>query len=74
MASPTVQGFTAFSGDRLIARGDLLAIALAAHTHREEALLVFEDATGRPIDLDLRGSAQDALARLSSDPQPAPKP
>ena len=60
----TTRGYTAFSGDRMIAQGNLRAIAPAAHAHRETALLVFEDATGRPVDLDLRGSLEDALARL----------
>ena len=58
-------GFTAFVGSRLIARGTLAEVASAAHAFATDQLSVFEDATGRPVDLDLRGTADDALARLS---------
>ncbi|MEO8115296.1 MAG: DUF2239 family protein, partial [Phenylobacterium sp.] len=51
--------FTAFAGVRLIAQGALAEVARAAHAHAETQLLIFEDATGRPVDLDLRGSAED---------------
>ena len=34
-------------------------------------IIIFSDATGRPIDLDLRGTERDVVARL---PQPAPDP
>lgn len=36
--------------------------------------MVLEDATGRLVELDLRGSADDAAARLSAGSPPAPKP
>ena len=55
-----------FSGDQLMATGaprDVLAAAKAV----EEAggpLLVFDLATGHPVELDLRGDLADALARL----------
>lgn len=63
---PTTGGFTAFVGDQLLARGDLALIARAAHAHAETPAAVFEDATGRTIDLDLRGSADEAVARVSA--------
>jgi hypothetical protein len=66
-------GFTAFAGDRLIARGDLAQMARAVHALAEDAPLIFEDATGRIVDLDLRGSADAAAARVTPDAQP-PKP
>jgi len=34
-----------------------------------EPIVIFDDANGRPIDLDLRGTERDIVARL---PQPAP--
>jgi hypothetical protein len=49
----------------MIARGDLPAVARAAHAHRETTVAVFEDATGRPLDLDLRGSVEEVVGRLS---------
>jgi len=57
---------TAFVGARLLAAGALIDVALAVKTTREskEPILVFDDATGRVIDLDLRGSKTDIITRL----------
>ena len=62
--------FTAFAADRLIAHGDLGDVARAVHAAADLQPMVFEDATGRLVDLDLRGSADEAAARVS--PQVAP--
>src|SRR4051812_42277655 len=59
--------FTAFQGERRLASGPLSAVALAvkrAKPAESEPIAMFSDATGRPIDLDLRGSDQEVLARL----------
>jgi hypothetical protein len=64
---------TAFAGHRLICRGDPQAVARIAHAHAHQPLLIFEDATGRPVELDLRGSIDDVVARLPS-PAGEPKP
>lgn len=61
-----------FAGPRLAARGDLAQVARAAHALRDESLVVFDEATGRVIDLDLRGTVEEVLARLA--PPPLPKP
>ncbi|WP_394764298.1 DUF2239 family protein [Phenylobacterium sp.] len=66
-------GYSAFAADRRIGRGDLGQVARAAHAHAEASPLVFEDATGRLVDLDLRGSAEDAVARVRSPAEP-PRP
>ena len=63
--APHCEGFTAFVGDRLIARGTLAEVASASHAFASDQPSVFEDATGRAVDLDLRGTADDAVARLS---------
>ncbi len=58
---------TAFVGSRLLAAGALIEVALAVKAAAREAsdpILVFDDATGRIIDLDLRGGRADILARL----------
>ncbi|MCW2987590.1 MAG: hypothetical protein JWM24_528 [Solirubrobacterales bacterium] len=55
---------TAFVGSRLVGRGDLAVVAHAAHEHREASPLIFDDETGRLVELDLRGSVEDVLARL----------
>lgn len=65
---------TAFAGARLIARGSLEDVARVAHAHAGERLLIFEDATGQPVEIDLRGSVDDALPRLRPTPAPPSKP
>ncbi|MFC3676485.1 DUF2239 family protein [Ferrovibrio xuzhouensis] len=63
---------TAFEGPRLLAAGPLSAVALAVKAAGGGGL-VFEDATGRVIDLDLRGSDAEILARLQPS-APAAEP
>ncbi|RAK60892.1 DUF2239 domain-containing protein [Phenylobacterium hankyongense] len=70
MSDPADETFTAFAGHRAVARGTASDVARAAHGHLPNALLVFDDATGRQVDLDLRGSADDVVARLAPSPQP----
>lgn len=59
---------TAFQGTRLIASGAVGEVAPTVAAILAEspdaALLVFDDATGAVIDLDLRGTAAEILARL----------
>ncbi|MBC2776577.1 DUF2239 family protein [Parasphingopyxis marina] len=61
---------TGFSGMRRIASGPLAEVALAIRAAQAaggaDPLLVFDDATGRVVDLDLRGSESDVLARLAT--------
>ena len=64
---------SAFVGDRLIARGDVRAVASAAQAVLSDQPLILDDVTGRTVDLDLRGSAGDILARLPK-PEASPKP
>lgn len=57
------QTFTAFLGQRKLAHGDIRAMAtVAAQPDLQGLLLIFEDATGRPVDLDLRGGPDGAVA------------
>jgi uncharacterized protein len=60
----------AFAGTTQIASGSLAEVAARAKAFVDEgsqaALLVFDDETGAPIDLDLRGTPEEALARLSA--------
>jgi hypothetical protein len=63
--------FTAFEGERRLASGPLAQIALTIKGATKPAagpVLIFSDATGRSIDLDLRGSNDDVLARLPASP------
>lgn len=65
--------FTAFEGQRRLASGPIDEIALAVKRTAQsgvEAVTVFSDATGRAVDLDLRGTEDDVLARLAGSAQP----
>src|SRR6201990_2358311 len=60
--------FTAFEGLRRIASGPLAEIAPTikrAEARASAPIAIFSDATGRAVDLDLRGSVGDMLARLA---------
>ena len=60
----------AFEGVRRLASGALKDVALAVKAAvargGDASVLVFDDLTSRPIDLDLRGSDSDVLARLAA--------
>lgn len=67
--------YTAFVGAARLATGDLETVALAAHAVQDrqtEMPIVFEDATGSVVDLDLRGSPQDVAKRLQASEPDAP--
>jgi len=70
MTTPTC--FTVFENDRRVATGPLTDVALAVkrmvNSPGASSILIFDDATGRTIDLDLRGSDEEIVARLN---QPA---
>ena len=67
MSQSSPMAYVAFDGDRRIAFGELREVARAAkerlEKHKHASILVFDDTSG-PIDLDLRGSVEDVLARL----------
>ena len=61
--------FTAFEGVRRLAAGPLAEIAPTiqrADRQASEPISIFSDATGRAIDLDLRGSVDEMLAWLAT--------
>jgi hypothetical protein len=64
---------TAFEDHRLLLSGPLVEVALAVKTALEDGslktFLVFDDATGEVIDLDLRGSKADIVKGLSHPAQ-----
>jgi uncharacterized protein len=68
MSSEPYATYAAFEGDRRIAAGDLREVASAAKAaldrRRDISILVFEDQTGHPIDIDFRGTVDDVLARI----------
>lgn len=69
MSDATADMYTAFSGDRRIASGSLQTVALAVkRASKSEAadnVLIFDDTTGRQIDVDIRGSDKAIVDRLA---------
>jgi uncharacterized protein len=69
---------TAFAGFKRLASGPPEQVALAvkaAHEANEgHPLLVFDDISGRLVDFDLRGTPQEILARLATEPAPDQQP
>jgi hypothetical protein len=61
---------TAFVGTRLLSAGPLVEVALAVRNASAEpatdSILTFDDATGRVVDLDLRGTKADLIGRLAA--------
>jgi uncharacterized protein len=72
MAIATTIQCTAFLGARRIAAGTLEHVALSVKAalgdDQRLSALVFDDTTGRQIDLDLRGSDDDVVQRLALHP------
>ena len=75
---PLTGRYTAFEGSSVVAAGALIDVALVVKARGSatsaEPVLVFDDATGAVVDLDLRGSPADIFARLATRAdQPAPE-
>ena len=60
------QSFTAFEGERRLITGSLAQVALAIKRAGRPAgsILIFSDTSGQSLDLDLRGSDDEIIARL----------
>ncbi|MEE3625743.1 DUF2239 family protein [Nitrospirillum sp. BR 11752] len=71
---------TAFAGTRFLATGTLVEAALAAKAAQDAGddglIFIFNEATGRPVDVDLRGPVEAVRGRLApvfpADLTPAP--
>lgn len=90
MLDRTMTPCTAFDGPRRLASGPLgqVAVAVKARVDGSQAegqvggqaegpgqsVLVFDDETGRVIDLDLRGTPEDVVARLGAPQEQPEKP
>jgi uncharacterized protein len=63
--------FSSFQGHRLIKSGPLPTVALvvkhAVEAGSGEPVLIFDDRTGRSIDIDTRGTDADVLARFAAN-------
>jgi len=67
-----IRAFVAFSGSEVLAQGDIETVIRSlvelAAVDGASSTLVFEESTGTQVDFDLRGSAEEAIARLDSHP------
>jgi hypothetical protein len=78
MSEPRTTNCSAFDGGRLIAAGPLKDVALAVKAALAAGaagpVLTFSDADGAVVDLDLRGSDAEIVARLGASVDEAPQP
>ncbi|MGA2776035.1 MAG: DUF2239 family protein [Steroidobacteraceae bacterium] len=80
MPDDSLDRFTVFEGQRRFASGSLRDVAIAVKRRSASPasfasgpVLIFDDQTGRSIDVDLRGSEAEILARLEP-PAPSAEP
>ncbi|CAG2129410.1 DUF2239 family protein [Ralstonia mannitolilytica] len=68
MDPTAVNACTAFAGAHRLASGPTRDVARAVKTyldaHPESQVLVFDNTSAQPVELDLRGTVEDVLARL----------
>lgn len=78
MENQTTSSFTAFVGNRRVATGSLPYVAVCAHQAQlaepDSSLLVFDDSTGKVVDVDLRGTAGEVQLRAEEDSRSAALP
>lgn len=71
MTDTTIPSYTSFNGHKRIASGSLkvnaLAVKHALATGVPNPLLTFCDQTGQVVDIDIRGSDAEMLARLPAE-------
>jgi uncharacterized protein len=66
--------YTAFAGACRVAAGTLAEVARAAYERAgADIVLVFDDATGRLVDLDLRGTGAEVAERYSVHESEGPR-
>ena len=67
---------TAFLGEALLCSGNAAEVALCVKAAASQQILIFEDDTGRQIDLDIRGSDDEIVARhtVTAEPRPRGRP
>ncbi len=68
MGVPQPRSCTAFVGAERVACGELPAVALECKARidagESRIMLIYDDATAQPVEIDFRGSADDVLRRL----------
>jgi hypothetical protein len=72
METPT---YAAFAGERLVAAGPLEDVLRRMRAHLDRGggpVLFFEDGSGRQVDFDLRGTADEVVARATAPARAGP--
>lgn len=68
MGPERVSSCTGFEGHRRVATGTVAEVAYAVKTAIEAGatgpIVIFDDVTAQPVEIDFRGSVEDVLARL----------
>jgi hypothetical protein len=78
MNEPQSAVFSVFLGSKKLATGPLRQVALVAKKAidrgAQRRVLIYNDSTGRSIDIDVRGSDAEILSKLTDDaPPPLPR-
>jgi hypothetical protein len=77
-ATLSTRQIIAFADDTLVALGDVATVAAASRAALDEApaatLLLFDAQTSEPVELDLRGTVADVVARLAPPAAEPPAP
>ena len=72
MSTSLQSSCTAFEGYRRIASGDLAQVAAktkaAIDRGAKAPILIFDDQTSEPVELDFRGTVDDVLRKLPKQP------
>jgi hypothetical protein len=68
MTNPSSRTFTAFAGSRRVACGSLAKVAVALKNADPVSgpILIFDDASGEAVDIDLRGAVADVMTRFAA--------
>jgi uncharacterized protein len=65
--------YTAFRGPHRIAQGPMAQVAVCIKEIPQGSVLVFDDASGLQVDLDVRGTMEEISARYSDEPAAEPR-
>jgi uncharacterized protein len=76
-SDPTIAApsYAAFSDNRLVATGAIEDVLRAVKKRADKhgsTILIFEEASGRQVDFDMRGSVDDVLSRVRENVKPGP--
>lgn len=65
--------YTAFSGTKIISSGEPSAVVRTVMKENlKDSVLIFDDDTGHPVEIDFRGSIDEVVGRLPADPRDSP--